>query len=1199
MSAPPLDVFHERLCATTLIEASAGTGKTWNLCALVLRLLLEQALPLPRILVVTFTNAATAELRERIRARILDVLAGLQGGAQAQDPFVAALLTALRTRGLQDATLQQRLHLALETFDEASIFTIHGFCQRALAENPFAAALPMTGTLLADDTELREQVTSDFWRRHILGSDGQAISPALAALLLARKDSPARWSALLQRRTARPLARLLWPPAATQPHDSAPLHAHFRAVQALWTHAQAEVAAVVNAAQPRLPANVYKPASIAQALQSWRHLLAAPHADAADFALPKLDLLTTGRLQAKKGQAPIEAHPFFAAASELLALHTAQQAALESERLALLRLWLEQGPAALRAAKRSLRVMTYDDLLHDLHERLHAADGARLAARLRERWPVALVDEFQDTDPLQWSIFDTVYARAGAPLFLLGDPKQAIYSFRHADLHTYLQARAQASTQRSLTENQRSTPGVLAGLNALFGANPRGFVAPGLDYLPVQAGAKPRPVLVDRSAARAPLQLWALPAAADGQPLPKPEARRLAAQAVAGEIARLLAAAHRGEVTLDGRPLGAGDVAVLVRSHAQGALMRRALAALGVGCIELSQADVHHSIDAEELERVLAAMLAPTDEGRLRAALSTTLMGLDAAAIDALSDNEAALLDCMSRFAAYRDAWLQRGVGPMLRRWLQQEQVTPRLLHRADGERRLTNLRHLAERLHEASTQHAAPEALLRWLQQQRRRNDGGEAAQLRLESDRHLVAIITIHKSKGLEFPLVYCPFLWDGHPGPGDAAAAGIDYHDADGTPVTDFRPEAAAIAREPQRLARLAEDVRLVYVALTRAVQRCTVVVGPYRSGKSSKECGKAALNRLLARDDNVPAAADIVPMWAQLATANAPAVDLQPLPQPVHAPPPPSQAEPTALAALPAPAERSISWTIGSFSSLVRGLTHEAAARDHDDLPAAAAELASPSPLPIPDADDILDFPRGPEAGECLHALLERVDYGDPSTWPGAIQHALQLHPMTAHDGGDATHRQRQLQGLLHNLLHTPLLPGLQLATVRAARRLVEWEFLLPVHRLTRTALAATLARHGLALPLPAHAPLTGFLRGFVDLAFMHDGRWFVVDWKSNHLGQTPGAYAGPALQHAVHAQGYGLQVLLYAVALHRHLRQCLPGYDAARDFGGALVLFVRGVRPHWVDDQGRPCGVFALHPAAQLLDDLSALMDSSS
>jgi exodeoxyribonuclease V beta subunit len=1209
MITRPLDVFHDALDGTTLIEASAGTGKTWNLCGLVLRLLLERGLDLPQVLVVTFTQAATAELRERIRSRLADTLDGLRGGPMIQDPFVAGLLQALRGRGLADEDMARRLRLALQTFDEASIFTIHGFCRQALSDTPFAAGLPMSTELLADDGELLLQVVNDFWRRRIAGD---ALHPALAALLVARGDTPARWAALLQRQVAKPLSRAIWPEDEPPTADGEAVVQAYTAAQALWAAEREAIVERVREALPRLNARSYHAGSLATAAQGWDRLLAAADAWSADYQLDKLDLLTAPRLQPKKGLAPPAPHAFFEVAATLLTLQAQLAAALAAQRLALLRELLTDGPAALRALKRERRVVAFDDLLHDLHERLTGTGGAALAQALRARWPVALIDEFQDTDPLQWTIFHALHGQAGAPLFLLGDPKQAIYSFRHADLHTYLQARRSATTTRSLAENQRSTAELLVGLNAIFGAHPRGFLLDGLDYPQVVAGTKPRPVLVDRNASRAPLQLWQLPPGVAGRRWPtKVEARHAVARAVAGEVARLLAAARRGEVTLDGRPLAAGDIALLVRSHAQGALLRQALAAQGVGSVELSQADVHRSVDAEELERVLAAMLAPAREATLRAALATELMGLDAGAIDALAQDEAALLAQVTRFAGYRDTWLQRGVGPMLRRWLQQEQVAPRLLQRADGERRLTNVLHLAERLQEAAALHAAPEALLRWLQQQRvsggGSGGGGDAAQLRLESDRDLVPIVTIHKSKGLEYPIVFCPFLWDGHPGPADATTDGVEYHDDEGRPVFDFRPGKLPAEVKAQRdLARSAEMARLVYVALTRAVQRCVLVVGPYVTRQSTNEAGRTPLNWLVAGGGRDPATLGRQPLqpeaidaaWAALAAAHAPQVDLQPLP--LHPVPPlaPQGPAPEALAALPAPPPITTTWWMGSYSSLARGLRHEGAAHDHDDAVPPDARATEPAVDEPVDEDDILAFPRGPAAGECLHAAFEHADFTDPATWPDAVAHALRRHPQPLADADETLRHPRRLLRLLGDVLHTPLQPGLALHTVPATRRLVEWEFNLPVARLNATALAATLHVHGVAAPVPGFAALRGYLRGFIDLVFEHQGRWFIVDWKSNHLGDTAADYDAPGLALAMAAHGYELQALLYAVALHRHLGRRLAGYDFDRHFGNVLMLFVRGVRPGWVDGQGRPCGVHAVQPTRALIEDLSALLDDA-
>ena len=860
---------------------------------------------------------------------------------------------------MSDGDMIKRLDAAIQNFDEAAVFTIHGFAQRALADAPFAAGMPLSQELLADDSEVLAAVAGDFWRRRpgtFARSPGIGSPPRFpgAAYLLAQRDSPESFAKLLRRQAGKPLSRVIWPEGCEgEPEevDTARLQAAHEAARALWHGQRDQIVERVLDALPRLNANSYKAERVREAAAVWDELLAPDNALAAPLKLKKedrtkADLLTAASLASKlkRGQVPCAAHPFFDAADALLQERNSADDLLKVARLRLLRRLVEEGPLAVRQAKRERHVIGFDDMLFNLHERLGSGECPWLPEALRQRFPAALIDEFQDTDPLQFSIFNSVYGDGQSLLFLVGDPKQAIYSFRNADLHTYLQARLLAEAQYTLAHNQRSTPQLLAALNALFGGNPRAFMLPGLLYTQVDAGDKKRAVLDDRSAPRAPLQLWTLPPRADGQRPRKADARIESARACAAEVARLLAAAQRGEITLDERPLAAGDIAVLVRSHRRGSEMRQALAALGVGSVELSQSSVFKSPDAQELERVLAAVLEPAREGLLRAALATELIGLDACAIERLSNDEAGMLARISSFAEYRERWLAHGVARMLRDLALREQVSQRMLARADGERRLTNLRHLSECLHEASREHATPEALLRWLRQRREDDSGEEATQLRLESDRNLVQIVTIHKSKGLEYPIVFCPFMWDGHPGGGPQEVPGVEYHDADGKPVIDFSTPDDPAIKQRMDIDRAAENLRLIYVALTRAVHRCYVVVGSYGTGQydSTKECTRAPINWLVAGSEHAPAewltnsipAAEIDAAWEHLAQDNATSMAIAPMPQErgVAVSLPSSSAQ--APAALDPPSFIPPPWWIGSYSSLAHGARSSEAAADHD-------------------------------------------------------------------------------------------------------------------------------------------------------------------------------------------------------------------------------------------------------------------------
>jgi len=634
-----------------------------------------------------------------------------------------------------------------------------------------------------------------------------------------------------------------------------------------------------------------------------------------------------------------------------------------------------------------------------------------------------------------------------------------------------------------------------------------------------------------------------------------------------------------------------------VRTHRQGNLMRESLRALRVGSVEVSQASVFHTSDAEELERLLMAVLEPSRERVLRAALATEIMGCDAMAIEALSEDDQASIALMTRFAGYRDQWGRHGISAMLRRLMREEQVSERLLARTDGERRMTNLLHLGERLQDASTEHRSPQALLRWLSHMRQDDRGEEAAQLRLDSDQNLVQIVTVHKAKGLEYPLVFCPFLWDGSfpPDRGD----GVEYHDDEHHPVIDFRPELKDNREIKLRIRteRSAEELRLIYVALTRAAHRCYLVAGCQGENHVTTSA-RSMLNWLVAGDGLSPSqwfehklgADGIALAWSRVAekapgriaaAALPPAIGL-----PIHVPR--SAAE--TIQALDPAGWTLQGWRIGSFSGMLHGALERPAA-DHD----AASESTSPEPEPEPvRGDDILGFPRGMDAGTCLHAMFERIDFGDEPTWLPAVRTALALHPQSL-PGSDVRGRlERMALSMIGDVVSTPLPAGFALKDVHRSRRLEELEFHLPSNGLSAAHLSRVLGRFGYATPALDFGKLDGYLNGFIDLVFEQAGRYYLLDWKSNHLGISVTSYGQRPLEAAMSQHGYHLQYLLYCVALERHLALRLPAYDRARHFGGVLYLFVRGVRPGWqVDEQ--PAGVFFHRPKDEVIDALSALL----
>ena len=1209
-----LDVFTCPLDGINQIEASAGTGKTWNICGLYLRLLLERALTVQQILVVTFTNAATAELRERIRARIVDTVRYLQSpDAISADPFVTTLISTIIDVGGDRAVLQKRLDLALQSFDEAAIFTIHGFCQRALSDAPFAAGMPFASELLADDSEITLRVVQDFWRQQI--SSG-AVGAELIRYLTNRNDDPAKFAKFLQRHIKKPRSHIIWPDDIDTPFPSSTeaLDVAFDAARDCWLSIPAnDIEKLLLASADVLNQVSYKVDAIHAACAQWHTYLSAGD-PLPDPSLNKLTLLSAQTLQEKtKKNKTTPQHVFFDSVEHLLAVQKKAEADLVLARLRLLRDLLLACTEALRQTKRDQRVQSYDDILLNVFNALRSDKGSWLAARLLQSYPAALIDEFQDTDPLQFAIFNTIYGAGTHPLFFVGDPKQAIYSFRNADLPTYLHAQKTATAHYSLADNQRSSAALITAHNALFGANSGAFILPDLRYQPVHFGKKPRAQLVDLTPQTGALQVWTLHDDTGDMSLSQSEAKRRAAQATAAEIARLLTASANGQITLDAHPLRAGDIAILVKSHAQGSAIRQALTALQIGCVELSHASIFDSTDAVEVERILQAIMEPARSSLLLAALATEILGHDARSIDAIANDEIALLTHTESLLRYRVVWRERGVGFMFRRLLSQEHVAQRMLARADGERRMTNLLHLGEILHQAAILHPAPDALLRWLRSQRRAAQGDDASQLRLESDQNLVQIITIHRSKGLEYPIVFCPFLWQGRLITGTDNPEGYEYHDDDQQNVIDLRPapDNLAVIKQKIKEEQAAEFVRLMYVALTRAAHRCYLVAGCYNkkigNSVSSTEATHSLLNWLVAGDGMSFAEWSkgtieptvIAASWRTLAAQHPSAFGLSVIPTAAGSAVQLTHPAADTLVARALPTSIPEGWRMTSFSALQHATGNQVASSDRDSRPSyvVSARAAPPTTLA---ADDILRFPRGPGAGDTLHAILEKIDFADTTTWSRVIRNGLLSHPQIVPGvprDQQLVLQERMVQRMLVDITQTQLTDRVRLSDVPRVRCLPELEFSLPAAMIDPQQLTTLMQQSGYNVAPLDFKRVSGYLKGFIDLVFEAQGQFYLLDWKSNYLGAHASDYSHDPLDQAMAEHGYHLQYLLYTVALHRYLRRRVAGYRYQTHFGGALYLFIRGVRPGWTSTDGTPSGVYFHKPDMAIVEQLDRLFSA--
>ncbi len=1184
MDLQPLVLGRVPLSGRVLIEASAGTGKTWTIAALYVRLLLEARLPVERILVLTFTNAATAELRTRIRKRLVELRDALRGEApiEAGDDALLAHVLRISTDRVRDVSW---LDAAIESFDLAPIHTIHGFCQRALAEHAFDSGAAFDAELVGDDAQLAEAAVRDCWRQDMCDAH-----PLWAAWLQERGIDPAALMARTAALRARPEAHRYLPaaPSATLETDYVAAYARARA---LWQSHADEAFAVLDGWAP-LDRKTY---SRRRLPEWWAQIDAClRHPD------PRLELaeclrrFTPAVLTERCAGNEAPAHALFDA---LGALFDAWQA-LTNGFVARFAHWsvdvARRVAVQLGAHKRARRLQSYDDLLRDLADALAAEGGAALARLLRERYAAALIDEFQDTDPLQYGIFEAIYAGSDRPRYFVGDPKQAIYAFRGADVQAYLRARCEAQAAFTLSVNRRSVPPLVDAVNALF-RHGDPFLAREIEFRPVDA-CPPQAALMIDGEAQEKLQCWFLAREADNKPIAKGVAGERAVEAVAGDVARLLRLAQTGGATLQGkqtRPLIGRDIAVLVDTHEQARRVKAALAARGIASVTYGQDSVYHSEEAAGMARVLAAVAEPTREALLRAALATEMLGRDAAALDALAEDGVEWEALLDRFVGYQRLAREHGFIRMWRSLLMDEGVAARVLALPNGERRMTNLQHLADLLHQTVGETGADlESLARLLAQARTRPIGeAEAQQLRLESDEHLVQVLTLHAAKGLEFAVVYCPFLWDGRLR--STQEDWLRFHDERGRLAFDLGSDRIEAHRLRAQHDELGENLRLVYVALTRAKHRCVVVWGAINEAETSALAwllhgdGAASGDRIAALRERFRALSDGGLRAALLERGERcdGAIALCDLPEEAGLS---VQAESPAAAPgfaarrfegrIPAP------WRVSSFSGLIAAQEREAP--DYDALPhAVAPRSAEPAP-----PDTLFALPRGARIGTLIHQLFESIDFA----WPQGAPVRAKLAEF------DVDARWAPVLGrMLADVVATPLddAGALRLDRVDTARRLVELEFVFPVGEAQLHALRDALAplrAAGSRLPesigrlvLP---PARGFIRGFVDLVFEFEGRYYIADYKSNWLGNRYEDYAPARLAAAMSESFYDLQYLLYTVALHRHLRLRLPGYDYERHFGGVYYLFVRGMQPAL----GCRSGVYAARPPGEMIEGLDRL-----
>lgn len=1231
ISLPDIPALNLPLKGVHLIEASAGTGKTWTLTALMVRLIVQGGYLTRHIIATTFTRAAAAELKLRIRSRFEEVAQLLKRAIEQPDSTLQqvqqdkALLEVCLLQGLGRDKYNhayQRLRLALDSFDELFVGTLDSLCQRLLHEFAFDIGQYEQLSISEQSLQLSQQVMHDYLRQWRSQQDSRLIELLVLNNQLADVD-------------------------AYQPIVNTALNFLSAQIQPViapvisWQRLEALEQDVQQLDVAELIPYLHEQGQFRRALNKTKSLFKTSHVMA-----DVLDALKQGAVSHLMNVATDKESlhiNWLASFDDKMDAHfTKANAVIRDQFLALpsVRV-LQQVFATYQYLTEQLRQMeiflqfdiirtvrerlpqllsekgetTFSEQMRLLASRLHSEQGKVLAQLIQHRYPVALVDEFQDTNSDQDAVIASIWRQPVQPtpetmpihpacLVMVGDPKQAIYGFRGGDMLTYQRARHIVSQQgliHTLGENQRSIAPLVQAVDRFFRFQPE--MGEGVLYQPVQASGRKKSLLSEGSMHNpAPLRLIAL------------QDKQDELQQTAWQIAGLLQQSQQQqlEIKLDDQPsrtLQPNDIAVLCRSNFELDEVQRALAGFSIPVWRSAQRSVFAGALAQDVAALMQVMLNPYHESLLRRAVSGVLINFSLNRLLQLDDQPDELAALQASFYEFGAVWQRQGFLAAWQQLLTHFKVWQQLSTQPEGERLIVNLRHVTELLHQQSEKIKGQHHLLAWLMRQVSQPGEREWELERRLSGQQGVQLMTIHKSKGLEFPIVFVPGL-DVVKKPKE----GLIFFEHNQQRMLGV--SAREIAQEDAHKARFeAEQRRLVYVALTRASVRLYITV------KADSDKPKATVLRYWlppAREDwvdNVDTA--VATTCIQPAMQDAPEFYYQ------------QQDDIQPVYSRPLPQRPIQAWGETSFSKLVNHLHNQqdqqplavvpdglnassltelmAAHADEPTEPAQALvgelSLDLPESMPVPDLNTQDDmekfrfiFPRGANAGDCLHQILEKMNPRDERFWPDIFSRLLQQFAINQQlqRFGRAPVNLAHMTGWFRHILHASLPHGATLASLTTQVHEFEFYVALGQSRLNTSRIHQLLLQHGVQVAELNSSSFARYLHGFIDLLYEHDGRFYVADYKSNYLGDQLADYNQQAMRDSMTEAGYWLQAALYMVALHRYLKVRLPAYQPQQHLGGAVYLYLRGMQAG-TPSNSENYGVLHWQPDMQLIMELDVVL----
>lgn len=1234
MSISEFQLLESPISGNTIIEASAGTGKTYSIEGIYLRFLLQSFDPLEtgnpplevgNILVVTYTEAATAELHERILSKIQNALSGFERlekeikiapdlSKEAAEPilkfidddFLTKLILkfAFSTDGIYRhdviGLMIGHLKVAIFSFDEAAIFTIHAFCRRMLSDYSLETKVGTEFEMLKDQSELIEHCINDYWRNQVYGTSDY--SRFFIQLFPTPSKIQDYFLKILNRRDATliPTIQVSGEEWFNNKKED------FKDLKEKWETQQSDVKALLEQFAGNFKPSYKKGIEDAIAKVNAFFSTNNPFGNLEGLVYFSSTKIENGTSTKNKVKLESPHHPIF----EAFETYQKQVQAPEAQMAAIFGKDLVQ---ELDQRKKTEGLTSFDDLLRLIKEALDSASaGTNLAEKIRHRFKAAMIDEFQDTDPVQYGIFHSLF-HGHCPLFFIGDPKQSIYNFRGADIFAYFKAVQAASNRQLLKTNWRSDRDLVSAVNTIFEGDKQldQFIYQDKISFTPSKGAENKPdrsLIVDGEFP-APFMFWTLKYE---EKLKKGDVVKKITEGTVSEIVRLLNGSIKNEGDLSGdpktgiqetvlengekvkkiRPIYPKDIAILVRTHNEAHDFQKALEKKNIPSVTKTTESIFQTHEFQQTHMLLQGIFSFNRDSTVKAALLTFYYGLSGEALFNLFRDEKEWESTINQFRAYHDIWLRNGFYPMMLKLMEDLNISQTILRFEGGERRLTNILQVIELIHQTQLEKKLNmEGTLRWMKHMiESPNDGGEN-EIRLETDRDSLKIMTLHASKGLEFPIVFCPSSWQA----GSTDKTGIGFHD----PVNDDRMTIDLIksdsAKKLSAKERLAEEIRLTYVAFTRARNRCYTAWNKNFNIQSFNP-KNSCYQHLFHRQEK-----DFEKSLNALKERSGQTIEIADLPEKTEVVYQNLVADGETLSCHSFDRKIKKSFGVYSFSGLNRSLEQLETDKGQDDEIKEKPEDSETVSLPVdPKELSIHSFPGGAQTGNFFHDILEHYSFANTKaetlkTLAENKSKQYQIDPKWLDISIEQVEYIRSMP------LKSPYTTGesIVFSKIPDQQILKEMEFFFSIKGLDKASLSQVIKKHrgkGFDTILDllekiGTTELKGFMNGFIDMIFCYEDRYYILDWKSNKLGSGIEFYTAPYLLESMEHSHYNLQYFIYTIALHKYLKNRLHGYDFDQHFGGAYYIYLRGI-----EKGSTKHGVFydAMKNGKALIEDLAGL-----